>query len=76
MNNQSSPDSKIELFRDLFRGREDVYPLRFESRKTGKCGYQPTCANEWVKGLCTKGGGKAKVKCAVCPNRNLLFLPT
>ncbi|NOQ45431.1 MAG: restriction endonuclease subunit R, partial [Desulfobulbaceae bacterium] len=69
MNNNSSPDSKIALFRSLFRGREDVYPLRFESRKTGKCGYQPACANEWVKGLCNKG----RVKCAVCPNRR--FLP-
>ena len=26
---------KIALFRSLFRGREDVYPRRFESRKTG-----------------------------------------
>jgi len=58
------------LFRSLFRGREDVYPLRFESRKTGKCGYQPACANEWVKGVCNKG----RIKCAVCPNRSLLPL--
>ncbi len=29
------------------RGR---VPLRFESRKTGKSGYAPTCANEWVPG--------------------------
>ena len=72
MNNRSSPDSKIALFRHLFRGREDVYARRFESRKTGASGYQPACANEWVKGVCTKGSGKAKVKCAVCPNRSLL----
>lgn len=26
--------TKIKLFRSLFRGREDVYPRRFESRKT------------------------------------------
>lgn len=37
--NNSSPAAKIELFRSLFRGREDVYPRRFESRKTGKAGY-------------------------------------
>jgi hypothetical protein len=24
----------------------------FESRKTGKAGYAPACANEWVKGVC------------------------
>jgi len=31
------------VFRTLFRGREDVYPRRFESRKTGKSGYAPAC---------------------------------
>lgn len=72
MDNTSSPADKIALFRTLFRGREDVYPLRFKSLKTGRCGYQPACANEWIKGVCTKGDGKARVKCAVCPNRNLL----
>jgi hypothetical protein len=32
----SSSEAKIALFRSLFRGREDVYPRRFESRKTGR----------------------------------------
>jgi hypothetical protein len=37
---QASPSEvKIALFRSLFRGREDVYARRFESRKTGKSGY-------------------------------------
>jgi superfamily II DNA or RNA helicase/very-short-patch-repair endonuclease len=65
----SSPDVKIALFRSLFRGREDVYPRRFESRKTGKSGYSPACANEWIRGVCDR---KA-VKCTDCPNRR--FLP-
>jgi hypothetical protein len=43
--NQSSQDEKIALFRSLFRGREDVYPRRFESAKSGKSGYQPVCGN-------------------------------
>ena len=60
---------KIGLFRSLFRGREDVYPRRFESRKTGKAGYAPACANEWVRGVCEK----PRIKCAECPNRR--FLP-
>jgi hypothetical protein len=64
----SSPDAKIELFQSLFRGRADVYPRRFESRKTGKAGYQPACANEWVRGVCEK----PKIKCADCLNRRLL----
>ena len=43
----------------LFRGREDVYPRRFESRKTGKAGYSPACANEWVRGMCEKPASSA-----------------
>jgi len=52
VNHQSSPEAKVELFRSLFRGRADVYPRRFESRKTGQSGYAPACANEWVRGIC------------------------
>ena len=65
----STPAAKIALFRSLFRGREDVYPRRFESRKTGRAGYQPACANEWAYGLCDK----PRVKCGECANR--CFLP-
>ena len=65
----SSSAAKIALFRSLFRGREDVYPRRFESRKTGKSGYAPACANEWVRGICEK----PRIKCAECPHRR--FLP-
>ncbi len=65
----SSAQTKITLFRSFFRGREDVYPRRFESLRTGKSGYAPTCANEWRPGVCEK----PKIKCAVCPNRQ--FLP-
>lgn len=67
--NQGSPAyNKISLFRQLFCGREDVYPLRWENRH-GKSGYSPACANEWDKVLC----GKPRVKCAKCRNRQ--FLP-
>ncbi len=65
----SSPSAKIALFRSLFRGRDDVYPRRFESRRTGKAGYAPACANEWVRGVCDK----PRVKCAECACR--CFLP-
>jgi len=64
----SSPAAKISLFRSLFRGREDVYARRFESRKTGRAGYQPACANEWARGLCDK----PRTKCADCLNRRFL----
>jgi len=64
----SPPHEKIALFRSLFRGRSDVYPLRFESTRTGRSGYQPACANEWVKGVCEK----PRIKCFDCPNRRFL----
>ncbi|MBI2438224.1 MAG: DEAD/DEAH box helicase family protein [Lentisphaerae bacterium] len=76
----SAPTDKIALFRALFRGREDVYPRRFESRKTGRSGFSPACVNEWVRDLCNlpsrnalRQAGKRKVQCAECPNRG--FLP-
>ena len=65
-----SPSDKIALFRRLFRGREDVYPKLWESKKTGRKGYTPACANEWVAGLCDK----RRVKCGECTNRDLLPL--
>lgn len=65
-----SPETaKIRLFRELFSGREDVFPLRFESRKSGRAGYQPACANEWRPGVCLK----PKIKCAKCESRE--FIP-
>ena len=66
--NYSSVEQKIRLFRSLFRGREDVYPIRWENQK-GRAGYAPACGNEWHKTLC----GKPKVKCGACPNSR--FLP-
>ena len=49
LTSDSSQDAKIALFRTLFRGREDIYPRRFESAKSGRSGYQPACLNEWVR---------------------------
>ena len=46
--NFSPAEEKIALFRRLFRGSEEVYPRRWESRNTGKSGYQPACRNEWI----------------------------
>lgn len=67
--NQASPAAdKIALFRSLFRGRQEVYPRRFESRKTGRCGYSPVCGNEWVRGVCEK----PRMKCCDCPHQRWL----
>jgi len=62
-----STKDKIALFRRLFRGRDDVYPQRWESAK-GKAGYSPACGNEWKPGVCHK----PRVKCGECSKRMLL----
>jgi hypothetical protein len=50
------------------RSRLKVYPRRFERRKTGKTGYQPVCANEWVEGVCEK----PRIKCTDCTYQRFL----
>ena len=57
---------KVRLFQSLFRGRTDVFPLRFVSKKTGRGGYAPACSNKWLPELCLlKSGGK----CSECVYR-------
>ncbi len=64
-------ERQISLFLSLFRGREDVYALRFENRRTDKRGYSFVCANKWDRNLCDiKKDGK-KGKCSgKCPGRS------
>lgn len=65
-----STGEKVALFRRLFRGRTDVYPVRWESKTTGKTGYSPACANEWLAGVCEK----PRIKCGDCAKRLLIPL--
>jgi hypothetical protein len=60
---------KVALFRSRFRGRDDIYPRFWSNARTGRKGYAPACANEWVRGVCEK----PRVKCGECPNQ--AFLP-
>lgn len=61
-----TPTEKLKLFQSLFRGRPDVFPVRFVSRKTGRAGYAPACSNKWLPELChLKSGGK----CSDCSNQ-------
>jgi hypothetical protein len=60
---------KIALFHDLFRGREEVFPRRWENARSGQAGYSPVCRNEWVRGVCRK----PEVKCGECPSQ--AFVP-
>ncbi|WP_407636251.1 TOTE conflict system archaeo-eukaryotic primase domain-containing protein, partial [Pseudodonghicola xiamenensis] len=41
--NASPSHEKVDLFRRLFAGRPDVFPVRWENRKTGRSGYSPAC---------------------------------
>ncbi|REE90631.1 hypothetical protein A8990_106136 [Paenibacillus taihuensis] len=67
VHNYSTPMEKIQLFRSLFRGRDDLYPNRWEN-KAGKSGYSPACQNEWTF-VCKK----PQIKCSDCSHRE--FIP-
>jgi hypothetical protein len=65
----ANPTEKIRLFMSLFKGRDDLYAKRWESRE-GRSGYAPVCLNEWKPGFC----GKPEVKCAFCEHRSYAAL--
>ncbi|MFA4947494.1 MAG: DEAD/DEAH box helicase family protein [Candidatus Krumholzibacteriia bacterium] len=72
----ASNADKLILFRSLFRGREDVFPLRWENPKTGRYGFSPACANEWNNELCHKGKARSasrRTTCGNCPSK--AFIP-
>jgi superfamily II DNA or RNA helicase len=60
---EASTEDKIALFRRLFRGREDLYARRWET-KSGRSGYSLACSNEWRRPRCRK----PRVKCGECRN--------
>ena len=65
-----TPADKVRLFRSLFRGRADIFPVRFVSKRTSKPGYAPACSNKWQPQICLlKSGGK----CTDCANQ--AFVP-
>ena len=65
----NTPEEKINLFKELFCCREDIFPKFWENEKTGKRGYSPVCSNEWVRPICRK----PEVKCSACQHQS--FLP-
>lgn len=66
-NRDAEIQRRLNIFRALFRGRDDVFAQRFVS-KAGKAGYQPVCKNRWSP-ECTEH----KRKCEGCPFRE--FIP-
>lgn len=67
---QFSTSQKIELYRNLFRGRTSVYALRWENAAGDRSGYSPACGNEWRSGICQK----PRIKCSECQHRELMSL--
>ena len=65
----STAAEKVAVFRSLFRGRDDVYPVLWTNRRTMRTGYAPACANEWVRGVCEK----PRTRCGDCAHQ--AFLP-
>ena len=59
-----SPEQKISIFRNLFRGRTDIFATRWQNRQ-GRSGYSVACNNEWAQGICNK----PKIKCQDCNQR-------
>lgn len=53
---ESTAQRKLELFRILFSGREDVYALRWENERTGKSGWSPAVRGGWGE---TRRSGRA-----------------
>ncbi len=60
VDHNSSPSDKLALFRSLFRGRNDVYAIRWENSRSGKHGWSPAI----------RGGAQNARK----PDRELLAL--
>ena len=63
INRHSTPQQKIDLFKSLFSGRQDVFALRWFNAKSNKSGYSPVCGNKWASGKCDL----KKYSCATCP---------
>ncbi|MBD3822775.1 MAG: DNA helicase, partial [Thiotrichales bacterium] len=59
-----TPEQKVALFRQRFRGREDIFANRWQNQQ-GRSGYSVACDNEWVSGLCNK----PRIKCQDCSHR-------
>lgn len=68
-NKTFSLSEKLDIYKNYFKGRTDVYAKSIFNKTTNKTYYALACKNEWKTGICYKKEGK---KCANCPNRELL----
>ncbi|MFA5020668.1 MAG: DEAD/DEAH box helicase family protein [Patescibacteria group bacterium] len=66
-----TPQEKITIFKNIFRGRKDVFAVYWEKADKTASGYTPACLNEWKQGLCHK---MQRQKCKDCPNAKYVGL--
>jgi hypothetical protein len=57
VSNLTHDAKKIESFLALFQGRRDVVAEHWISKKSGKSGYAPICANKFKRPVCILGKG-------------------
>lgn len=46
----SPPATKVAFFASIFAARRDVYAVRWENKRTGRCGWMPAVEGGWRKG--------------------------
>lgn len=56
----ATANQRIALFRSLFRGREDVYAIRWEN-SDGRAGYMPKADRDWKSYLNAKEQDRKKI---------------
>ncbi|MFH1187696.1 MAG: DEAD/DEAH box helicase family protein [bacterium] len=66
-----TPQQKIDIYKNLFRGREDVFAVHWEKADKSAGGYTPVCRNEWKPGVCNK---LKREKCKDCKSQNYAHL--
>jgi len=49
-----TPDQKIQLYKNIFRARENVFAMHWQKADKSASGYTPVCLNEWKRGTCLK----------------------
>jgi superfamily II DNA or RNA helicase len=54
---------KIAIYKNLFKGRDDIFAVYWEKADKSNSGYTPVCLNEWKSGICIKLN---KGKCRDC----------
>lgn len=66
-----TPQEKIDIYKNFFRGRDDVFAVHWEKADGSASGYTPVCLNEWKPNICYK---LQRQKCKDCPHQKYVGL--